>query len=565
MNSETTLNISRSLAIARNGMVAAKHPEAVYAALDVLERGGNAVDAAATAAFVVGVAEPWMSGIGGVGFMTVHLADGTRTVIDYFGRAPQAATPDMYDLTTEERSVVGFGGVKGQANAYGPLSCVVPGMVAGLSAAVAKYGTRDIGEIVRPAIRLAAEGFEVNWYNGMILSSQQDVIKREPETERIFLTSGAPPAPLFGVAPPRIRQSELAETLRKIAEHGPDGFYKGEVAERIGEYVQGRGGILSADDLGKYEPVEHNPIIIEYHDFELLLIPFQGGGITLAESFNILDGLDIRTTGFNTASTIHLIAEASRRAFADRFTYVGDPEYVNIDWTRLASKEYGDLRRDEIDSNRASRPQPGSGIQMTHAADWMGATQVDDGCTTHLSVVDKDGNMVSVTQTLTLIFGSAVTVPDVGVLLNDSMNLFEPIPGRANSIAPWKRPASNMAHIIAARDGQPVLAVGAPGGRRIIDTCMQMALDVLDFEMNIQSACAAPLIDASDPDELLVDARISRTTRDMLREMGHNVVDAEVTFAPRAFASPTGVALDVVTGLRTGGADPLGMGIAAGY
>ena len=561
MVSETTLNVSRSLAVSRNGMVAAKHPEAVRAALAILEQGGNAVDAAATAAFAVGVAEPWMSGIGGVGFMTIHMADGARTVIDYFGRAPQAATPDMYELTGEGRTVVGFGGVKDQANAYGPLSCVVPGMVGGMAAAVAKYGKKDIGDVVGPSVKLAEEGFEVNWYNGMLLSSQQEVIKRHPETERIFLDNGTPPAPLFGAASPRIRQPELAGTLRKIAEHGPDGFYRGEVAQKIGEHIQSIGGIMTAEDLGKYEPAERDPIIVDYHGYELLLLPYQGGGITLAESFNILDGLDIRTTGFNTATTIHHIAEASRRAFADRFAYVGDPDYVDIDWEKLASKAYGQQRMAEIDSSRASRPEPGDGIRSAAAASAM---HMDDGCTTHLSVVDKDGNMVSVTQTLTLIFGSAVTVPEVGVLLNDSMNLFEPIPGRANSIAPWKRPASNMAHIIAARDGQPVLAVGAPGGRRIIDTCMQMALDVLDFEMDIQAACSSPLIDASSPDELLVDSRVSQQTRDRLREMGHNVVDAEVTFAPRAFASPTGVTVDPATGLRNGGADPFGIGIAAG-
>lgn len=564
MTNETTLQVSRSLAVSKNGMVAAKHPEAVYAALKILEDGGNAVDAAATAAFAVGVAEPWMSGVGGVGFMTIHLADGTRTVIDYFGRAPQRATADMYELTGEERSVVGFGGVKDQANAYGPLSCTVPGMVAGISSAVLKYGAMDIGAVLQPAISLAENGFEINWYNGMLLASQHDVIQRDKETERIFLNNGRPPAPLFGVAPPRIFQPELAQTLRKIAEHGPDGFYRGEVAERIGEHIQGMGGLLSAEDLAKYEPVEVDPIVVNYHGYDLLLIPYQGGGITLAETFNILDGLDIRSTGFNTATSLHHIAEASRRAFADRFAYVGDPDFVSIDWEKLASNEYGEQRRQEIDSARASRPQGGDGIVRGKSGIAQRPVAVDDGCTTHLSVVDKDGNMVSVTQTLTLIFGSGVTVPGVGVLLNDSMNLFEPIPGRANSIAPWKRPASNMAHIIAARDGVPVLGVGAPGGRRIIDTCLQMALNVIDFEMDIQSACASPLIDASSPDELLVDSRISEYTRSKLQEMGHNIVPANVTFAPRAFASPTGVTLNPETGIRHGGADPFGIGIAAG-
>jgi gamma-glutamyltranspeptidase/glutathione hydrolase len=469
----------------------------------------------------------------------------------------------MYELTGEERSVVGFGGVKDQANAYGPLSCLVPGMVAGVALAVERYGTRELAEIVAPAIALADEGFEINWYNGMLLSSQQKTIQRDPETTRIFLAGGTPPAPLFGQAAPRIRQPELAETLRKIAQRGPDGFYRGEVAERIAEHLQALGGIMTTDDLARYAPVVVAPIVISYQGYDLVLLPYQGGGITLAETFNILDGLDIRATGHNTATTLHHIAEASRRAFADRFAYIGDPDYVDINWAVLASKGYADSRRAEIDPRRASQPQPGQGIVRGASVTREMATHHDGGCTTHLSVVDKDGNMVSVTQTLTLIFGSAVTVPGTGVMMNDSMNLFEPIPGRANSIAPWKRPASNMAHVIAVKDGLPVLAVGAPGGRRIIDTCLQMTLDVLDFDLDIQAACGAPLVDCSSP-ELLVDTRIPAATRARLRAMGHDVVDAEVTFAPRAFASPTGVTVDPTTGLRGGGADPFGIGIAAG-
>lgn len=563
MAKETTLHVTRDLAVSRNSMVAAKHPSAVQAALDILDKGGNAVDAAATAAFAIGVVEPWMSGIGGVGFMTIQMAGKEPVVIDYFGRAPGAATPDMYELTGEERSVVGFGGVKDQANAYGALSCTVPGMVAGLAYAVEHYGNKDISEVVSPAAKLADEGFEVNWYNGMLLSSQQATMRRDPETMRIFMANGTPPAPLFGQPNPTIRQPELAGTLRKIAAQGKDGFYKGEVAEKIASHLQSLGGIMTADDLARYEPVVTKPIVIPYQGYELVLLPFQGGGITLAETFNILDGLNIRSTGHNTAQTLHSIDEASKRAFADRFAYVGDPDFVDIDWDMLASKAYGDQRRGEIDPNRASTPQPGEGIRRGSGVKQEMAVTMDGGCTTHLSVVDKDGNMVSVTQTLTLIFGSMVTIPDVGVIMNDTMNLFEPIPGRANSIASWKRPASNMAHVVATKDGVPVLAVGAPGGRRIIDTCLQMTLDVLDFDMTIAEACGAPLIDCSGP-ELLADTRIPQATRDRLREMGHDVVDAEVSFSPRAFASPTGVTVDPETGLRGGGADPFGIGIAAG-
>jgi len=362
-NHETTLHVTRDLAVSRNAMVAAKHPAAVEAALDILDAGGNAVDAAATAAFAIGVVEPWMSGIGGVGFMTIQMAGQEPVVIDYFGRAPQAARPDMFELTGEERSVVGFGGVKDQANAYGPRSCLVPGMVAGAALAVERYGTRDIAEVVAPAIALAEEGFAVNWYNGMLLSSQQQTIRRDPETTRIFLANGTPPAPLFGQPAPRIRQPELAGTLRTIAQHGRDGFYTGEVAESIASHLAHRGGIMTVDDLARYEPVVVAPIVIDYQGYQLVLLPFQGGGITLAETFNILDGFTIRATGHNTAQTLHAINEASKRSFADRFAYVGDPDFVDIDWEMLASTEYAATRRAGIDPSHATESRPGDGIR----------------------------------------------------------------------------------------------------------------------------------------------------------------------------------------------------------
>jgi gamma-glutamyltranspeptidase/glutathione hydrolase len=562
MNSETTLRISRDLAVAKRAMVAAKHPWAVRAALDILDRGGNAVDAAVTAAFAIGVVEPWMSGLGGGGFMTIQMAGGGRHVIDYFSRAPQAATPDMYEMTGDARAdSVGFSGVKDEANAYGPRSVAVPGMVAGMALALERFGTKEIGKVIAPAIEFAERGFPIDWYRGMLLSSEEAVIRRDAETARIFLKDGVAPAPHFGGQPVLLAQPDLANTLRRIAAKGPDGFYRGETAERIVEHLHALGGILTMDDLARYEPTVVDPLVLTYRDVELVLLPFQAGGITTGEAFNILDGVDLRATGFNTAATLHQIAEASRRGYADRFAYVGDPDFNAVDWDRLASKEYAARRRAEINPQRASQPKAGEGIARGSVAQTV--TAGDGGCTTHLSVVDRDGNMVSLTQTLTLIFGSAVTVPGTGVLLNDNMNLFDPVPGGPNEIRPWKRPASSMAHIIAVRDGTPVLAVGAPGGRRIMDTCMQMALDTIDFDLDIAAACAAPLIDCAGP-ELLVDDRIPAATRAKLREMGHNVMDVEVSFSPRGFASPTGVAVDPASGLRYGGADPFGAGIAAG-
>jgi gamma-glutamyltranspeptidase / glutathione hydrolase len=564
MFARTALTISRNLAVAPRHMVAAKHPWAVDAALDVLDRGGNAVDAAVTAAFSVAVVEPWMSGLGGGGFMTIQMASGERAVVDYFSRAPGSAHAEMYELTGGcSATGVGFGGVEDDANAYGALSVATPGMVQGMACALARFGTRDLRETVAPAIRFADEGFPVEWYPGMIIASEQGVIRRDPETSRIFLTDGLPPAPRFGKPTPILKQPDLARTLRRIADNGPDGFYRGETAERIATHVQSLGGILTEEDLAAFTAQVVEPLVVWYRGAELVLLPYQSGGTTIGEAFGILEGFDLPSLGHNSAQALHLIAEASRRATADRLAYLGDPDFVSIDWPRLTSADYATERRADIDPHRASTPGPGAGPGRAHPVTAGSRASAGEGCTTHLSVVDKDGNMVSVTHTLTLLFGSGVTVPGTGVLLNDSMNLFDPRPGRPNSVAPRKRPASSMAHVIALREGRPVLAVGAPGGRRIMDTCLQMTLDVVDFELDIQAACASPLIDASGS-ELLVDDRLPARTRRRLREMGHQVVDTTVSFWPRHFASPTGVMLDADTGVRLGGADPFGYGIAGG-
>ncbi len=276
MNSETTLRIARELAVSRHAMVAAKHPWAVQAALDILDRGGNAVDAAVTAAFAIGVLEPWMSGIGGGGFMTVQMAGGERQVIDYFSRAPRAATPDMYEMTGgSQADAVGFSGVKDDANAYGPLSVAVPGMVAGMALALERFGTKEWGETLAPAIDFAERGFPIDWYRGMLIGSEQAVIRRDAETARIFLRDGIAPAPHFGGQLPTLAQPDLARTLRQIAANGPDGFYRGEIAEQIAAHLHALGGILTTDDLAAYEPTVVDPLVLPYRDVELVLLPFQ--------------------------------------------------------------------------------------------------------------------------------------------------------------------------------------------------------------------------------------------------------------------------------------------------
>jgi gamma-glutamyltranspeptidase/glutathione hydrolase len=500
-----------------------------------------------------------MSGIGGGGFMTIQPADGPGVVIDYFARAPRGARPDLYHLTTPVGSDgVGYTGVQGGANAYGPLSVAVPGTVAGLTLALRRFGSIDLDQALAPAIRFAERGFDVGWFQALLIASQEPLLRRDVESTRIFLPGGAPPTPSVSGATPCLIQSELASTLRGIASTGPDSFYRGEVGQRVVDHVRGLGGLLTTDDLASYEPRIVQPLGIQYRDLSLVLLPHAAGGITTAEALGILDGVDLSATGWNTATSLHYISEASRRAFADRQAYVGDPDFCDTDWTRLASPAYAAERRAEIDPRRASEPNPGSGLGRSAPS-----KAVHEGCTTHLSIVDKAGTMVSLTQTLTLLFGSGMIVPGTGVLLNDSMSLFDPQPGGVNQVDSWKRPASSMAHVIAVRDGRPVFAVGAPGGRRIMDTCLQMVTNMVDYGLDIQSACAAPLIDCSG-EELLADDRLPADTREGLRSRGHRVSEVSVSFWPRHFASPTGVALDPRSGLRFGGADPFGPGLASG-
>jgi gamma-glutamyltranspeptidase/glutathione hydrolase len=561
----TKLRVERQLATGRRFMVAAKHPWAAQAGLDVLERGGNAVDAAVTAAFAVGVVEPWMSGLGAGGFITVQPAGGAPVVIDYFGRAPRAARPDLYRLVDDVRSDgVGYTGVEDDANANGVRSVAVPGMVAGLALALERFGTIDLGRALAPAIAFATTGFEVGWYQSVLITADTRRLREDAEAARIFLIDGAPPTATFGREAPRLRQPELAETLRRIAAEGPAAFYRGELAERIVAHVQSGGGILSSADLDSYRALVVDPLRIGYRDVELVLLPHAAGGITVAEALQILQGFDLAASGFDTATSLHLLAEASRRAFADRTAYVGDPDFCDTDWARLASAAYAAERRAEIDPARASVPGSGARVSISARGRPGGSVAAGNGgCTTHLSVVDGEGTMVSLTQTLTQLFGAGVVVPGTGVILNDTMSLFDPWPGGVNQIEAWKRPASSMAHVIAVRDGQPVLAVGANGGRRIMDTCLQMVTDAVDYGLDIQAACAAPLIDCSGP-ELLADDRLPAGTRERLRGMGHPVREVSVSFWPQHFGLPTGVAVDPATGLRHGGAVPFAMGVAIG-
>ena len=347
--------IQRREIVADHGIVAAKHPRAAEAGLRVLQEGGNAVDAAVTAAFAVGVAEPWMSGIGGGGFMTIHLASGEDAVVDYFARAPRSAGPDFYELTEGYRAdALGFTGVKDNANTVGHRAVAVPGTVAGLALALERYGTIGLKDALAPAIALAEEGFAVAWHHALICALSRELLARYPATAAVFLREGGEVHAPGEDRPVLLRQPDLARTLRRIADEGPAGFYRGETARAIAAEMARHGGAITEEDLAAYEAEIVAPLAAPYRDHTVLHIPRAAGGITVLESLNLLEGFDLAALGHNSVAALHAIVEASRRAWADRMAYLGDPDVVAAPLVGLASREYAAAR-----PRRSSPANPG--------------------------------------------------------------------------------------------------------------------------------------------------------------------------------------------------------------
>lgn len=515
-------------------MVATKHPLATAAGLEMLRRGGNAVDAAVAAAFASGVVEPWMSGLGGGGYMVVHhAASGDTVVIDYGMRAPGGAREDMYELTGApgpDPDLFPWPGVRDDANQHGGRAVAVPGTVAGLALALARYGTLDLPTVLAPAIRHARDGFPVTWYTMARVALDAPLIARYPETARTFFRGGFPIRPGQGPRPTLLQQPELAATLMAIAEGGPAAFYTGPTARAIAAATH-----LAAADLAAYRAEVIPTLAIPWGEYRIHTTPGCTGGPTLAETLLILAGFPLEAHG--SAAYLHLFAEAAKLAFADRLGHMGDGQA----WERLLAPAHIAARQKQIDPARARpNPMPGEPLETS---------------TTHLCTADAAGNLVSCTQTLLSAFGSRVTAPGTGVLLNNGMFWFDPEPGRPNSPGPNKRPLSNMAPLVALdAAGRPRLALGASGGRKIMNANAQIALAVLEFGLGIQAAIAAPRIDLSTG-ALVADDRLPAHTLAGLRRRGHQVVTATADYLPILWSSPTGIAVDR-DGLLRGGVDP---------
>jgi len=549
-------------------MVAAKTPQAAAAGADVLRRGGNAVDAAVTTAFTAGVVEPWMNGIGGGGYMVVQEPEEAPTVVAFPMVAPAGARPEMFPLSGagSDTELFGWPAVVDSANVWGYRSVAVPGTVAGLALALERWGTISLAEALAPAIRWAEEGVPVFWHTTLMIAGALGTLKQFPTTAAIFLDgSGNPPVTQEQDRPRWLRQTDLARTLRTIASDGPRAMYEGSIGQAIADDLAANGAPFTRDDFASYQARISPALSTSYGGSEVHTISGGTGGTTLVESLNILAELDLRNLGYHTPLALHRMAQAFRTAFADRFAWLADATQVEIPVDVLTSQEYAQERVRNLPEDRL-QPIPAATAEQTGMRHGLGSSlpdyvagaaspgQMTDGSTTHLSVMDRDGMAVSCTQTLLSLWGSRVTTPGTGVLLNNGMMWFDPEPGRPNSVAGGKTALSNMAPVILSRDGRPWVSLGASGGRRIMNCNAQLVINLTDWRLAAQPAISAPRIDCSTA-ELLMSWRFPAETVKTLRAMGHRVAIRDERLFIGGFASPTAIRC-TLDGVFDGGADP---------
>jgi gamma-glutamyltranspeptidase/glutathione hydrolase len=525
-------DIRKTEATSTGAMITAEHPLAAEAGARILQAGGNAVDAAVAAAFAMGVVEPTTSGLGGVAWGVIRQPDGTITTIDGGGAAPLRATPDMYELQPSGAAgMYGWPATKGDAQNVGIRSVGQMGAVGCLCHALERYGTMDRQTVMREAISLAADGWEVDWILTLSLGLYYDRLSPIEASRAIFFRpSGAPLRAATGFeAGDRIVQRDLAESLRAISAGGPQVLYGGELGRAIVRDVQRRGGLLTDDDFAQVEPRESPALAIDYRGLQLHTLPGASGAITTVEMLRILEGFDLAKTEALSAPALHLMAEAQRRAFADRFTYLADPAVVGTAiYDRLASEEHATEARKTIDPKRATPTATATPVPPSN------------DCTTHVNVVDREGRMVALTATLGGAFGSGVVAAGTGIMLSNVMTWFDPRPGHPNSIAGGKRILSAIAPMILLRGGAPFLCTGAPGGRRIMSAMLHVVTNIVDWAQAPQDAVNSARTHCESAD-LLVDTRIPLATRDALAAMGHNVVPRLETFASSHFARPSAI------------------------
>jgi gamma-glutamyltranspeptidase/glutathione hydrolase len=553
----SSLLVSKHTPLASHGLVVAEHPRGAEVGAAVLARGGNAVDAAVATAFAMTVVEPFMSTIAGSGTMVVHLARSAEThVVDFNACAPLAAHEGMYRLVGGTvQALFTWPRVEGDANLYGHRSVAVPGSIAGLTLALARFGTMELRDVVAPAIELAEGGFVHDWYQALMTAKSIEELSAYPASAAAYLRNGRSiyrPPSLDSPGDHAVYR-DLAASLRQIARDGADAFYRGALGQAMVDHLHANGGLMTREDLAAYRAHVVAPLTARYRDLDLALSPGATGGVTALEILNILAHFPPAQVGWQSVGGLHRRAQASGRAFADRFAYLGDPAQTKAPWDRLVSKAYAkeiaaELGRAGGDAGaRRGRPAAGS----------VGA----DECTTHVGVVDRRRNMVALTHTAVSLFGSRVVVPGTGILLNNAMIWFDPEPAKPNSVGPGKRALVNMVPALAFRRGAPYLSLGAPGGRRIISAIAQVVANLADGKGDLQAAIEAPRLHV-EQDELLIDDRVGHRVLAGLERLGHRVTPKAESYSGVSFARPVGIRI-TKKGLEAG-LDQMGTAAAAG-
>lgn len=499
----TSFECQKMPAVASRGMVVSNHPLASSAGAEMLAAGGNAIDAAIATLFTLTVVEPMMVGIIGGGMAHIRLADGSHRFIDGQSTVPAAVRDTTY--TSKPGSAHDVFDTVGNENLNGPKAVATPGSLKAWCETLRRFGTMSLAEIMQPAIKHATRGYAATPYLHECISESAAAMRKDTPIAAIYLPDGEP----LKVGD-RVVQAEYAETLRYIADHGETALYEGPLGDILVDYMEKAGGFIRRNDLTSYKTVERQPIRADYRGWTILgPPPPAASGVHIAQMLNILEGYDIGGLGFGTSETIHYLAEVLKIAFADRAAASGDPDYVGVPVEKLTSKAYAEERRRAIDPARAQ-------------AFGAGVTQLESAHTTHTTAADSFGNVVATTQTINNLFGAKIMIPGLGAIANNYMNLFDPRPGHALSLAPGKRVTTSMSPMMALRDGKLRYALGLPGGKRIFPSAMQALVNLIDHGMSLQEAVEAPRV-WTEGNALEVEQAVPESVRARLAALGHKV------------------------------------------
>lgn len=534
----------------KNGMVVSASELASKVGIEILKKGGNAVDASVAVGFALAVTYPAAGNIGGGGFMVIRLNDGTATTIDYREKAPASAHPDIY--------IDESGNPLPEKSAEGVTSAGVPGSVAGMIYALEKYGTMNLSDVIQPAIELASNGFELDYRMAESFNSYLETFRKYPSSFKVFSKNGEP----FEAGDLFI-QKDLAKTLSIIKQKGRDGFYKGEIAELIVKQMKEMDGWITREDLANYEPVERNPVTGTYRGYDIISMgPPSAGGVLLIQVLNILENMSFERKDWGSSHYIHYFVEALKYAYADRSKHIGDPDFYKVPQEKLVSKDYAKKIFNQITDQATPS-------EMITPGDLISLNESEE--TTHYSVIDKFGNAVSTTTTINSGYGSKIVVDGAGFLLNNEMDDFSISPGipnqfgltggEANKVEPNKRMVSSMTPTIILEDGKPYLVVGSPGGSTIMTVVLQVVLNVLDFNMNIQRANDAPRIHHQWlPDRIDYEPfGLSEDVKENLIKRGQKIG------IERVLGRMDAIMVNPSNGYYYGATDKRGYGAAVGY